>query len=244
MDLVKFYFEKDMNRIRLLLTAFYLACVCLMTKNILSLFGYHYSLPKDITLSVVLDFILSGQILVPALFFTIYIFITSIGGHYGYALSFVLAKKYIYKGWTDTGYSIKIRKDLLRDKFIEETELGYKKGANYDRFPSYLDLTFDNSFHLGSLIRLITSLFFQTSLLLLIFTNKSIFIWCLAILSSLISILALHTLVNYISIARYRPYYQMFINHIENPTLHSRPVGYSPQPYQPNTKNSSSGLPL
>jgi len=228
MELISFYFEKDFNRIRLLLSFFYLVCVVLITKNVLACLGYQYTFPKVITLSTAINFVMSGEIVLPVLFFTLYLYLTVIGSVYLYAIYYALARKTFMRGSTDTGNSIKIRKEMVSKRFAIEEPERFTRGPNYKSLAGFMNVMFYDTFNVGSLFRMNATLFFNITLLLVLFTPKSTLIWVCAIVSLLIFLVMSLLTLGYIRMAEYRPFYEMFVNHLEDPEKYpQKTIGYS-----------------
>jgi hypothetical protein len=65
-------------------------------------------------------------------------------------------------------------------------------------------------------------------LLLVLFTPKSALVWVCAIVSLSIFLMMFLLTLGYMRMAEYRPFYEMFVNHLADPVKYpQKPIGYS-----------------
>jgi hypothetical protein len=223
MEIVKFYFSHNSNPLRLLITFFYLVTVSIIVTNILGLMGYQYQLPKDITLAVIIEFILSGQVLFPILIFSSYVILAALIGSIAIVLSYRFASPWIFQRHSCTQESIKIRTAMINNGWARYAGDKLQKGNNFKGLLDYMDNNFNGALNMVALMKRLTTISLNSLVILLFFTGHTKVIDILLFVNLLWCLIMILGLWAAILTTEYKPYYQMFINHLEEPETYPHP---------------------
>ena len=240
MEIINFYFASFVNRLRLLLTVFYLVTTVLIVTCVLRWLGYHYTFLDELNMAVIVKFILSGEILLPMVLFTMYICGSVMISLVVYQYSSKIAY-YLMRRRTTTQISIDIVKELSdngwvvfheKDKNDRTFEARISRGANFDKFDAHMQLMYYNDFNVGAITRLWSGAACNTAILCFCFFDNTIIYTIIGIISVLWVILCMNFMVGYRVKSEYRPFYESYLNYLSNPHEYPVPLLYfTPESY-------------
>lgn len=226
MELINFYFAKYTNRYLLLISVYYLITTVIITQRIVNLLGYHFQRPKEITVGVVIDFVLSAEVLVPMLVFTMYTTLVAFTGVILLNLLYTYLGPIVLKNHSSTSESLKIRKQIEEKGWAVALPHQIVKGQNYADFSKFMEDQFNDSFNVFLQGRGLWIISFN-SVLVLGFCMPSTTVLQILLWICILGTIILTYFVFYLILQlEYKPYYQMFVNHLENPDHYAYPPPY------------------
>lgn len=231
MEFINFYFTHSTNRIRFWSTIFYLISVVLITQLITGFFGLHYQHPKEITLAVAIEFILSGEMILPVSIFCSYLAIGYLAGNLIYSKLFQLYLFLFRKRHSSTQKSLDIRKKMVDKRWIVFSADRVEKGADFEGFEKEMKFYFYDDVNVFSLYRNLAALGFNISVLLSFTKSGNALTWFVFSLATLITIFSILVVLAFMLERLYLPFYEAYLNHLKNPTLYKEypPLYFTPE---------------
>ena len=173
-DFISLYFQSEYSRLRILWNLVYLVAVAYITTRVLSWFGYHYAHPQDIKLSVVSDFIVSGEILLPIVTGVCLLCLYQVVSA---GVSNEIYKRYkfrLFRDMYDMRMHIEVPALLKRSGYVvEDAESRWSQGPRFKAFEGFMKAMFWDSFNAAAYWKLQTQTIFLLWLSVLVYSQKS-----------------------------------------------------------------------